>query len=122
MILVNVFQCRPVAAAIEVPTPPGTHCIDLVALYVSTAPINIITDIAIFLLPMPILWRMRLPRKQKIILLLVFGAGLFVIVVAIIRTASLFDLTVARVTRSHPPGVHDLSCMPITNPFFPFHH
>jgi hypothetical protein len=119
---VNIFQCRPVAAAIEIPTLPGTNCIDLVALYVSTAPVNIVTDVAIFMLPMSTLWRMRLPRKQKIILLLVFGTGLFVTVVGVVRTASLFNLTIARVTRAHPPGVHDLSCMPFTNPLFSFHH
>ena len=119
--LINLFQCRPVAAVFDNPTPPGANCIDIVALYVSTAPINIITDIAIIFLPMPTLWRMRLPKKQRIILVFVFGTGLFVTVISVIRTASLFDLTIARVPRSNPSGIHYLSCMPITNLFISFH-
>jgi hypothetical protein len=118
--LVNIVQCRPVAAAVHVPTSPGAHCIDIVALYLSTAPVNIITDIAIFFLPMPTLWRMRLPKKQKIILLLVFGTGLFVTVISVIRTVCLLHAAIARVTSLNPPGVHDLSCMLISNPLFSF--
>jgi hypothetical protein len=119
--LVNVVQCRPVAAVVHVPTPPGAQCIDIVALYLSTAPVNIVTDIAIFFLPMPTLWRMRLPKKQKIILLLVFGTGLFVTVISVIRTVSLLHAAIARVTSLHPPGVHDLLCMLISNLLFSFH-
>ena len=112
--LVNIFQCRPVAVAIQVPTPPGAHCIDIVALYLSVASVNIVTDIAIFFLPMPTLWHMRLPWKQKIILLLVFGTGLFVTVISVIRTVFLLHAAIARVTKVNPPGVHDLSCMLIS--------
>jgi hypothetical protein len=119
--LINIFQCRPVAAVFDNPTPPGANCIDIVALYVSTAPINIITDIAIIFLPMPTLWRMRLPKKQRIILVFVFGTGIFVTVISVIRTASLFNLAIARVTQSNPSGIHYLSCMPITNQFLSFY-
>lgn len=119
--LVNIFQCRPVGAVINFPTPPGAHCLDVVALYVSTAPINIITDIAIIFLPMPTLWRMRLPKKQRIILVFVFGTGIFVTVISVIRAASLFDLAIARATGSTPSTIHYLSCMPITNLFLSFY-
>ena len=119
--LVNIFQCRPVAVAIQIPTPPGAYCIDIVALYLSAAPVNIVADIAIFFLPMLTLWHMRLPRKQKIILLLVFGTGLFVTVISVLRTVFLLHAAIARVTNVNPPGVHDLSCMLIANPLFSFH-
>ena len=49
--LVNIFQSRPVAVAIQVSTPPGAYCIDIIALYLSAAPVNIVTDIVIFFLP-----------------------------------------------------------------------
>lgn len=108
--LVNLFPCRPLVASLEITTPPGAHCIDIVALYVSTAPINIVTDIATVLLPLPTLSRMRLPRRQKAILLLTFGTGVFVIVISIIRTEFLLQAAIKRVTKSMPPSVHDLSC------------
>jgi hypothetical protein len=39
----------------------------------SSAPVNILTDLAILFLPMPILTALCLPRKQKIILIALFG-------------------------------------------------
>ena len=59
--------------------------------------------------------------KQKIILLLVFGTGLFVTVISVIRTVFLLHAAIARVTKVNPPGVHDLSCMLIANPLFSFY-
>ncbi|KAI1616264.1 MFS transporter [Exophiala viscosa] len=92
----NIFQCRPVAAGYQYPTPAGAKCSDIFNLYLSSAPVNIITDIAILILPMPILTKMRLPRKQKIILVLTFSAGVFVAVVDVIRIAYLQDAALDR--------------------------
>lgn len=86
---VNIFQCRPVGAAFETPIPASATCEDIVTLYLSSAPLNIITDLAIFFLPMPILTAMRLPMKQKFILIITFGFGFFVAVVDVIRIAYL---------------------------------
>lgn len=108
--LVNLFPCRPLSASFHIKTPPGTYCIDIVALYISTAPINIATEVAIFFLPIPILLRMRLPWRQKATLLLTFGTGLFVIVISVLRTEFLLQAAVSRVTKYQPPSVHDLSC------------
>ena len=81
----NVFQCRPLSATFQTPVPADAYCQDIVTLYLSSAPVNIITDLAIWFLPMPILTAMRLPRKQKTILVITFGFGLFVAVVDVIR-------------------------------------
>ena len=69
----NIFQCQPVEDVFQDPLPPSAKCIDIVTLYLSSAPVNIITDLAILFLPMPILTSMRLPRKQKTILVFTFG-------------------------------------------------
>ena len=50
---------------------------------------NIITDLAILFLPFPILTKLRLPKKQKIILVVTFSFGAFVAVVDVIRIAYL---------------------------------
>ncbi|KAF1970536.1 MFS general substrate transporter [Bimuria novae-zelandiae CBS 107.79] len=89
--LLNVLQCDPVSAAFYTPTPPPATCINIVTIYLSSAPLNIITDLAIFFLPMPLLTAMRLPRKQKIILVITFGFGVFVAVVDVIRIYYLQD-------------------------------
>ncbi|KAL1296885.1 hypothetical protein AAFC00_004500 [Neodothiora populina] len=87
--LVTILQCDPVHAAYDFPTPAHAKCTDIVTIYLASAPLNIITDLAILFIPMPILTSMRLPRKQKIIVVVTFGFGVFVAVVDIIRIAYL---------------------------------
>ena len=92
----NIFQCRPIGAAFEDPIPQDARCTDIVILYLSSAPVNIITDLAILFLPMPILTRMRLPRNEKIILIITFSFGAFVAVVDVVRIAYLESAALAR--------------------------
>lgn len=87
--LVNIFQCRPVSAVFLSTVPSYATCTDIVTLYLSSSPVNIITDLAILFLPIPILTQMRLPSKQKAILVITFSFGFFVAVVDVIRIAFL---------------------------------
>ncbi|KAF2833976.1 MFS monosaccharide transporter-like protein [Ophiobolus disseminans] len=89
--ILNIVQCRPVPAAWASPVPPSASCTNVVTIYLSSAPLNIITDLAIFFLPMPILTSMRLPKKQKIILVITFGFGIFVAIIDVVRIAYLQD-------------------------------
>ena len=94
--LLNILQCRPLRAAFNDPIEPTAKCIDIVTLYLSSAPVNIITDLAILFLPMPILTGMRLPRNEKIILIITFSFGAFVAVVDVVRIAYLESAALAR--------------------------
>ena len=91
-----IFQCRPVGAAFDDPILPSAKCIDIVTLYLSSAPVNIITDLALLFLPMPILTSMRLPRNEKLILIITFSFGGFVAVVDVVRIAYLESAALAR--------------------------
>ncbi|OCT47202.1 hypothetical protein CLCR_02622 [Cladophialophora carrionii] len=55
----------------------GGHCIDMMAFWFSFSGFNIVTDVAVWVLPMPVLWKLQLPRKQKISLVAVFALGGF---------------------------------------------
>ncbi|KAJ5095280.1 Major facilitator superfamily domain general substrate transporter [Penicillium argentinense] len=94
--MITVFQCRPISAAFFSTAPGGASCTDIVTLYLSSSPVNIITDLVILLLPMPILTQMRLPYKQKAILVITFGFGFFVAVVDVIRIAFLQQAATSR--------------------------
>ena len=94
--LFTVFQCLPVSGAFQYPTPSSASCTDIVTIYLSSAPLNIITDLAILFLPMPILTGMRLPRKQKIILVVTFSFGAFVAAVDVIRIVYLQGAAITR--------------------------
>jgi hypothetical protein len=71
--VLNIVQCRPISASFKDPSLRGGKCTDIVTLYLCSSPLNIITDLAILFLPMPILTGLRLPRKQKNVLVFVFG-------------------------------------------------
>src|SRR6266480_3003890 len=101
---VNAFQCRPIGAAFETPIPSSATCEDIVTLYLVSAPLNIITDLAILFLPMPILTAMRLPRKQKAILIVTFGFGFFVAVVDVVRIAYLQEASSSRLAAIQSNG------------------
>jgi len=60
----NVFQCSPIRAAYD-PSINTGQCLSIVTLYLCSAPVNIITDLAILVLPIPVLTGMRLPQRQK---------------------------------------------------------
>ena len=84
--LLNIFQCRPVEAAFnQAERDQGAKCIPLLTEFICSAPVNIVTDLAILALPIPVLTSMRLPSKQKTILVITFALGIFVTVVDVIR-------------------------------------
>ena len=79
----NGFQCKPTRAAYL----PNVHCncLSVIILWLCSVPVNVITDLAILVLPFPVLTSIQLPRKQKAILVFTFTLGIFVTVVDVIR-------------------------------------
>ncbi|KAI9725607.1 MAG: hypothetical protein M1834_009762 [Cirrosporium novae-zelandiae] len=100
----NIFQCRPFNAVFLADRPNDAKCTDIVTLYLSSAPVNIITDLAILFLPMPVLTGMNLPRKQKIILLVTFSFGFFSCCVDVVRIAYLQQAALGRLQKSSGNG------------------
>lgn len=47
---------------------------------------TVLTDIAVYLLPMPTLFRLQMPRSQRISLIILFGLGTVVVIAGIMRT------------------------------------
>ena len=74
MIITSCFSCWPVAYYWD-KTIEGGHCINVLAFWFSLSSFNIVTDLAVWLLPMPVLKSLQLPRKQKISLIAVFALG-----------------------------------------------
>ena len=87
--LLNILQCKPVWAVFQQPIPSFATCTDIVSIYLASSPVNIATDVFMLFLPMPILTSMRLPRKQKIILVITFSFGAFVAAVDVVRISYL---------------------------------
>ncbi|KAI9762988.1 MAG: hypothetical protein M4579_000051 [Chaenotheca gracillima] len=73
-LFLTIFQCMPVRKAWMKDDVPGT-CISNMGQWFSFAIINIISDLVIIALPLPLIRRLHLPRGQKIGLSLLFGLG-----------------------------------------------
>jgi hypothetical protein len=73
-VFVTIFQCRPVQGAWNFTIEPV--CVDYVSYLYASSAVNVATDLLLLVLPLPHLWKLKLPKKQRIILcvLLVGGA------------------------------------------------
>jgi hypothetical protein len=82
-VFAGTFLCTPVAKLWK-PQLPG-HCMNARQYWLSAAAINIGMDFTVLLLPLPAITQLRLPRKQKICLILIFLLGFLVCVVSVVR-------------------------------------
>lgn len=73
MLFASIFSCQPIHKFWDL-TAPG-HCINLEAFWFSFSAFNIVTDIAVLILPIPVLVGLQLPKRQKISLIFVFALG-----------------------------------------------
>lgn len=73
MTFASALQCIPIRKAWN-PDVPG-KCINLHAYYFGQAIPNSITDGIILLLPLPSLWKLQVPRSQKVALIAIFFLG-----------------------------------------------
>jgi hypothetical protein len=103
--IITIFSaCRPFHKYWQINPDPGNACqaaISRPIIWASFAT-NVSTDIYIILIPIPMLWKSRLKLMKKIAATVVFGAGLFVLVCAILK--SVFVLVVSRDVTVATPG------------------
>ncbi|KAK8008778.1 hypothetical protein PG991_011329 [Apiospora marii] len=92
-----IFQCNPVSAAWDSELmAEGTHCQDpaiLADIYYATTAVNIFTDWATALMPIPLLWNVKLNRNAKVSVAAILGLGIFASLSACIRLKYTVNLT-----------------------------
>lgn len=104
--LVVVFQCSPVHMywdhhktdkLVGGKIIKNNHaCIDRASFSLSTAGISVLTDVAILLVPIAMIWNLRMPIRRKLAVVFVFSLGWIVAVVGIIRTKFFVDFWYGR--------------------------
>ncbi|KAJ5224902.1 uncharacterized protein N7469_008405 [Penicillium citrinum] len=82
-VLVAAFQCQTISKAWTA-TGPG-KCVNINVFYLANAALNIFTDLLTYTLPIRVIFKLQMPRKQKIALGLILCLGLFACVSSIIR-------------------------------------
>ncbi|KAJ5086776.1 hypothetical protein NUU61_008083 [Penicillium alfredii] len=82
-LFIGLFQCTPVARYWDKELPG--HCLNGLLYFRAIAGTNLVTDIYILVLPLPIVWRLHRPMREKLALMLIFALGTFVSLVSIVR-------------------------------------
>ncbi|KAG4415497.1 hypothetical protein IFR04_011369 [Cadophora malorum] len=91
-VLVNVFSCKPVSGSWDLALATTAVCINRPVFYFAQAGLGIFTDFATLAAPLPFLWKLQMPVRQKIGVSAVLMMGGFVCIVSIIRLLSIKTL------------------------------
>ncbi|WAO86599.1 Hypothetical protein NCS54_00387900 [Fusarium falciforme] len=83
-----IFSCKPIAMSWDVTITDGV-CINRPSLYIATAVANIISDVILFFLPIPMVIKLQIPPRQKIGLVIIFGIGSLTVVTSVVRVSIL---------------------------------
>ncbi|MCJ1288013.1 hypothetical protein MMC26_007366 [Xylographa opegraphella] len=85
-----IFSCHPIQGFWDLEIP--STCIDPLKFYFAQAIPSIITDIILLILPLPVVWKLKVTRSQKWGLSAVFLLGGFVTICSIIRLVRLIQI------------------------------
>ncbi|KAL2860649.1 hypothetical protein BJX68DRAFT_90142 [Aspergillus pseudodeflectus] len=88
--IASIAGCLPVSYVwTRYKTPPGPgSCFNEVAFFRWNGIANMLLDILMLILPLPMVWRMRMSRRRRLLLTGIFGMGGFVCVVSLLRIIS----------------------------------
>lgn len=73
-VLASLLMCRPFPE--NWTHVPGGHCRDQITIYYINGLVNLATDMTVIVLPLPHLYRLRLPKQTKVTLSIVLSLGL----------------------------------------------
>ncbi|KAL2819976.1 hypothetical protein BJX63DRAFT_418544 [Aspergillus granulosus] len=82
-----LFGCHPIQKNWQIYPDPGNYCqpaVSKIDVYV-TVTLNVATDLYLISIPTPILFKARLPLREKLELLVLFSGGFFVMAAGILR-------------------------------------
>jgi hypothetical protein len=95
VVIVGVTQCTPLAYTWEPQKHPNGHCIDKNTFWRWGNFPQLVTDVAILVLPIPALWQLKLSAKDKIGVIVTFCTGGIGLVTAIVRNPRVRSLSVS---------------------------
>ncbi|TID16877.1 integral membrane protein [Venturia nashicola] len=80
-----LFACKPFAASWDPTLLPTAICVNRGAIYIATAVMGVVTDVVLFAIPIPTIWGLQMPTKQKIGLTAMFAVGSITMITSIVR-------------------------------------
>ncbi|KAI1411925.1 hypothetical protein F5Y13DRAFT_190923 [Hypoxylon sp. FL1857] len=95
----NIFQCNPVAAQWDytiLQKDPNSHCVspdEIVSAAYALSVMSIVSDWLYALLPIPMLWTVKMTAQAKLTVVVVLGLGIFASIATLVRLKFLSDIT-----------------------------
>ncbi|KAK0631528.1 hypothetical protein B0T14DRAFT_501866 [Immersiella caudata] len=90
--VLSIFMCTPIQRGWD-RTLEGT-CVEEQPYLFSNAAFNMTADVIVFLMPIPTLWSLQLPLRQRMILLGTFTCGSVILVANIVRLTHIYRFAV----------------------------
>ncbi|ERF68289.1 hypothetical protein EPUS_02745 [Endocarpon pusillum Z07020] len=84
-----LLGCRPLHKNWQINPDPGNSCQPAISKIdcLVTVVLNVVTDMYLISIPLPLLWKAQLSKRRKSLFLIVFGGGFFVMACGILRCA-----------------------------------
>ncbi|KAI4086882.1 MAG: hypothetical protein LQ344_007208 [Seirophora lacunosa] len=82
--LATFLICSPIYYAFDRTIPNG-RCGDLTKFELYTACMSLLLDFLLVILPLPMLWRLQMKKKKKVQLSIVFGTGIIIVLLTLLR-------------------------------------
>ncbi|KAI0007137.1 hypothetical protein F4779DRAFT_525316 [Xylariaceae sp. FL0662B] len=79
-----LFACTPVQKSWDITLTTGS-CLDRPSIYVSQVAFGTVSDVLLFIIPIPMVVQLRITRAQKVGILGVFAFGLVTVITGIVR-------------------------------------
>ncbi|KAH7383049.1 hypothetical protein BKA64DRAFT_175410 [Cadophora sp. MPI-SDFR-AT-0126] len=81
----KIFICSPIAAYWNRAAHPGASCLDVKTLYFADTAVSVITDVAVLMSPIPLIWGMNLSKTRKFKVIALLAAGGIACVASVAR-------------------------------------
>ncbi|RVD81466.1 uncharacterized protein DFL_009330 [Arthrobotrys flagrans] len=89
LVLMILLNCHPISK--NWTSPYGTeYCVNNIPHFAVIGPINVVTDIMLLCIPLPLIIRAKLPLRRKLVISVLLGGGFFLIIAVILN--NLFSL------------------------------
>lgn len=126
-LLIGIFICSPIRGFWD--STIRSTCIPNYPQFYINAAGNIATDVAVLVMPFPLLGRLNLPGRQRMLLFGIFGLGFFTVAISVLRIKylKLFEDFTWENVESSAWSVGELcsgitcACLPTLRPFLKAH-
>ncbi|KAF8855902.1 hypothetical protein BDZ45DRAFT_715582 [Acephala macrosclerotiorum] len=88
-----LLQCRIPSLYWTLSFAPQPECLSETKMLLAAGIVNTVTDAIVVILPMPTVWRVKLPIQQQIVLAMLFATGFLITLTGALRTYYLYKVT-----------------------------